>query len=89
MRKFGFLIHPLSYDDVLRYEPKAEGKGRPLIRKILEWMPAYKVSDIVGIRSNTGEEIEGHFIAVPLLPDQFLDLPLNPQQRKCRRWSCS
>lgn len=75
MRKFGFLIHPLSYDDVLRYEPKAEGKGRPLIRKILEWMPAYKVSDITGVRSDTGEEIEGHFIAVPLLPDQFLELP--------------
>jgi fatty aldehyde-generating acyl-ACP reductase len=75
LRKFGFLIHPLSYDDVLRYEPKAAGKGRPLIRKILEWLPAYKVSDIVGIRSRTGEEIEGHFIAVPLMPDQFLDLP--------------
>lgn len=75
LRKFGFLIHPLSYDDVLRYEPKAAGKGRPLIRKILEWLPAYKVSDIVGIRSKTGEEIEGHFIAVPLMPDQFLDLP--------------
>ena len=75
MRKFGFLIHPLSYDDVLRYEPKAAGKGRPLIRKILEWMPAYKVSDVTGVRSNTGERIEGHFIAVPLLPDQFLELP--------------
>jgi fatty aldehyde-generating acyl-ACP reductase len=75
VRKFGFLIHPLSYDDVLRYEPKAAGKGRPLIRKILEWMPAYKVSDISGITSAMGEEIEGHFIAVPLLPDQFLELP--------------
>src|SRR5215469_16017393 len=38
-------------------------------------MPAYKVSDITGVRSATGEEIEGHFIAVPLLPDQFLELP--------------
>jgi predicted amino acid dehydrogenase len=75
VRKFGFLIHPLSYEDVLRYEPKAAGKGRPLIRKILEWMPAYKVSDIVGIHSKTGDEVEGHFIAVPLLPDQFLELP--------------
>src|SRR5579864_2223868 len=75
VRKFGFLIHPLSYDDVLRYEPKAAGKGRPLIRKILEWMPAYKVSDISGVRSRTGQTIEGHFIAVPLMPDQLLELP--------------
>ena len=75
MRKFGFIIHPLSYDDVLRYEPKAAGKGMPLIRKILEWMPAYKVSEITGVRSKTGEEILGYFIAAPLMPDQFLDLP--------------
>jgi predicted amino acid dehydrogenase len=75
VRKFGFLIHPLSYEDVLRYEPKAAGKGRPLIRKILEWMPAYKVSEITGIRSATGAQCEGYFIAAPLLPDQFLELP--------------
>jgi fatty aldehyde-generating acyl-ACP reductase len=75
LRTFGFLIHPLSFDDVLRYEPKAAGKGRPLIKKILEWMPAYKVSHVTGVRSRTGEEIEGYFIAVPLLPEQFLDLP--------------
>ncbi|MDQ6766643.1 MAG: SDR family NAD(P)-dependent oxidoreductase [Candidatus Eremiobacteraeota bacterium] len=75
MRKFGFIIHPLSYDDVLRYEPKAAGKGMPLIRKILEWMPAYVVSEVTGVRSKTGEEILGYFIGVPLMPDQFLELP--------------
>jgi fatty aldehyde-generating acyl-ACP reductase len=75
LRKFGFLIHPLSYDDVLRYEPKAVGKGMPLIKKILEWMPAYKVSKITGVRSLTGEEIEGYFIGTPLLPEQWLELP--------------
>jgi fatty aldehyde-generating acyl-ACP reductase len=75
LRTFGFLVHPLSFDDVLRYERKAAGKGRPLIKKILEWMPPYKVSHITGVRSLTGDEIEGYFIAVPLLPEQFLDLP--------------
>ncbi len=75
LRKFGFLIHPLSYDDVLRYEPKAVGKGMPLIKKILEWMPAYKASHITGVRSLTGEETEGFFIATPLLPEQWLELP--------------
>jgi len=75
LRKFGFLVHPLSYEDVIRYEPGAVGKGKPLIRKILEWMPAYRVSDIVGVRSITGKEVSGHFIAVPLLPDQWLELP--------------
>ncbi len=75
MRKFGFIIHPLSLDDVLRYEPGAAGKGLPLIRKILEWMPPYIVSKVTNVISRTGEEVEGYFIGVPLLPDQMLELP--------------
>ncbi len=76
MRKFGFLVHPLSYDDVERYDPGAVGKGRPIIKKILEWIPPYRVSDIVGVRSEaTGEEIAGHFIGVPIMPEQWLELP--------------
>ncbi len=76
MRKFGFLVHPLSYDDVERYEPGAVGKGRAIIKKILEWIPPYRVSDITGVRSaSTGEEIEGVFIGVPIMPEQWLDLP--------------
>jgi len=76
LRKFGFLVHPLSYDDVERYDPGAVGKGRPIIKKILEWIPPYRVSDIVGVRSaSTGEEITGHFIGVPLMPEQWLELP--------------
>lgn len=73
--KFGFLVHPLSYDDVLRYEKKAVGKSVPLIKNILKWMPAYKVSHIVGVRSLTGQEVEGYFIGTPLMPDQWLELP--------------
>src|SRR5665213_4193655 len=37
--KFAFVIHPTSLEDVIRYEPGAVGKGRPLIEKIMEWMP--------------------------------------------------
>jgi fatty aldehyde-generating acyl-ACP reductase len=76
LRKFGFLVHPLSYDDVERYDPGAVGKGRAIIKKILEWIPPYRVSDITGVRSaTTGEEITGHFIGVPIMPEQWLELP--------------
>jgi fatty aldehyde-generating acyl-ACP reductase len=76
LRKFGFLVHPLSYDDVERYDPGAVGKGRAIIKKILEWIPPYKVSEVVGVRSSTtGEEISGYFIGVPLMPEQWLELP--------------
>ena len=38
--KFCFVIHPTSLEDVVRYEPGAVGKGRAIIEKILDWMPA-------------------------------------------------
>jgi len=75
MAKFCFVIHPLSFDDVVRYEPGAAGKGRPIIAKILEWMPAYAAAHVTGVRTPDGRETEGWFVAAPLLPEQMLTLP--------------
>lgn len=77
MNKFAFLIHPLDLKDVVRLEPKAANKRIELIEKILEWMPVHKRSKITGIKSKTGAEIEGWFIAVPFLPNQFLSMDRN------------
>ena len=71
MNKFAFLTHPLGMKDVVRYAPKAAGKREPIVRKLLEWMPPYEASAITGVRSHRGVEVEGNFIMVPLLPDQF------------------
>ena len=73
--KFCFVIHPLSLEDVERYEPSAKGKGEPIIRKILEWLPAYSAVHITGVRTPDGRETEGWFVAATLLPDQMIDLP--------------
>jgi fatty aldehyde-generating acyl-ACP reductase len=75
MAKFCFVIHPLSFEDVVRYEPGAAGKGKPIIAKILEWMPAYTAAHVTGIRTPDGRETEGWFVAAPLLPTQMLELP--------------
>lgn len=75
MAKFCFVIHPLSFEDVVRYEPGAKGKGRPIIAKILEWMPAWNAAHVTGIRTPDGRETEGWFVAAPLLPQQMLDFP--------------
>jgi predicted amino acid dehydrogenase len=75
MSKFCFVIHPLSFEDVVRYEPGAAGKGKPIIAKILEWMPAYAAAHVVGVRTPDGRETEGWFVAAPLLPQQILDFP--------------
>jgi len=75
MAKFCFVIHPVSFEDVVRYEPGAAGKGRPIVAKILEWMPEYAAAHLTGIRAPDGRETEGWFVAAPLLPEQMLGLP--------------
>ena len=75
MTKFCFVIHPLSFEDVVRYEPGAKGKGRPIVAKILEWMPPYAAAHLTGIRTPDGRETEGWFVAAPLLPQQMLEFP--------------
>ena len=54
MHKFCFVIHPLSLDDVARYEPGAKGKGAPIVRKIMEWMPPWTVVHVTGVRAPNG-----------------------------------
>jgi fatty aldehyde-generating acyl-ACP reductase len=75
MVPFCFVIHPLSFEDVVRYEPGAAGKGKPIVAKILEWMPAYAAAHLTGIRTPDGRQTEGWFVAAPLLPEQMLSLP--------------
>jgi len=75
MTKFAFVCHPLSLEDVERYEPNAKGKGEPLIRKILAWLPAYNGAHVTGVRTPDGRETEGWFVMAPLMPDQMLELP--------------
>ena len=60
--------------DVVRYAPKAAGKREPMVKKILEWMPPYEASEVVGVRSMLGRQIVGNFVMVPLLPSQFISL---------------
>jgi fatty aldehyde-generating acyl-ACP reductase len=72
METFAFITHPTSLDDVVRYEPGAAGKGRPIVEKIVEWLPAYNAARVTGIRTPDGREIAGWFIMAPLLPEQML-----------------
>jgi fatty aldehyde-generating acyl-ACP reductase len=75
MNRFCFVIHPLSLADIQRYEPGAKGKGEPILRKIMEWMPPYAAVHVTGVRTPDGRETEGWFVAAPLLPEQMVDFP--------------
>jgi len=73
--KFAFVIHPTSLEDVVRYEPGAVGKGRAIIEKILDWMPAYAAAHVTGVRTPDGRATEGWFVAATFMPEQMLALP--------------
>lgn len=75
MNKFCFIIHPLSYDDISRYEPGAAGKGRAIVAKIMEWIPPWTAAHVTGVRTPDGRETEGWFVSASLLPEQMLELP--------------
>jgi fatty aldehyde-generating acyl-ACP reductase len=82
MVPFCFVIHPLSFEDVVRYEPGAAGKGKPIISKILEWMPPYTAAHVTGVRTPDGRQTEGWFVAAPLLPAQMLTFPREEVYRR-------
>lgn len=79
---FGFIVHPLDMNDVVRFEPRAAGKRVELVSKVLEWMPAHKQSHVTGVRSKTGKEIHGYFLAASFLPHQFTQLPREQVYKK-------
>jgi fatty aldehyde-generating acyl-ACP reductase len=82
MNKFCFVVHPLSLDDVARYEPGARGKGEAIIRKIMEWMPPWAAVHVTGVRAPDGREIEGWFVSACLLPEQIVELPREEVYRR-------
>jgi len=82
MNRFCFVIHPLSFDDIARYEPGAKGKGEAILRKIMEWMPSYAAVHVTGVRAPDGRETEGWFVAAPLLPQQLVEFPREEVYRR-------
>src|SRR5581483_6242205 len=82
MKRFCFVIHPLSLEDVARYEPGAKGKGEAIMRKILEWMPSYAAVHVTGVRTPDGRETEGWFVAAPLLAEQMIGFPTEEVYRR-------
>ena len=76
MIKFAFIIHTtdLSLFSKAIGEPGLTKKRKELLEQVFTWFPPFHISDIVGIKSKTGKEIEGFFIYSTLLPQQLLKL---------------
>ena len=73
-RSFAFVIHPLDLwlISVAFREPNIVSKRKDLVSKAFEWLPPFKCSDIVGLKSPNGVETDGALIYCPLLPHQMV-----------------
>ncbi|MBX3115258.1 MAG: hypothetical protein KF836_11895 [Fimbriimonadaceae bacterium] len=76
MTKFAFLIHPLAAKDLARKWPIAGVFPERFLEWVLGKMSPRIMSHVKGIKSLTGQETEGYFIAVPLTPHMFMTYPL-------------
>jgi len=77
MDKFAFIIHPLEVNCVKRRFKFTEKLPDSLIERMLQFLSPFKISDIVGVRSLEGREVEGCFSLCPLTSRQLLNLPLD------------
>ncbi len=81
---FAFIIHPIdAKGDVARKYPFL---GKVLPESAIDflctfWPPVY-ISQIEGVRSRSGREIGGHFLACPYTPKRMLELPEREVYRK-------
>jgi len=74
-KTFGFVIHPLDLGliSIAFREPTITSKRKDLISKAFEWLPPFKCSDIVGLQTPEGQEVDGALIYCPLLPEQMVN----------------
>lgn len=73
MGDFAIIIHPVNLDLLYIFDSGIQEKRPEVIKKLLEWTPAFYTSPIEGTRSVTGKEVKGHFVMCPLLPEQILN----------------
>lgn len=75
MQRFAFMIHPLKVQDFARKFPMANKLPEGVLEGLFRRVPPLVVSKITGIRSATGAEAEGWFVACPLTARQMVELP--------------
>jgi len=78
---FGFVLHPLSTDDVARKYPITRRLPSSWVEALLNFLKAQHLSHITGIRSLTGQETDGHFVSCNLSARQLMTYP----EERCYR----
>lgn len=75
MTRFAFIIHPLTAADFCRKFPLLKYAPERLVEGVMRAIPPIHASNITGVRSILGEEVEGIFVACPLTARQMVHYP--------------
>jgi predicted amino acid dehydrogenase len=75
IRRFAFIIHPLRFDDFARKYPLTRHLPEKLVQWAFKQVGPVKTGHVTGVRSRTGEELEGWLIGLPLTPEVLLQSP--------------
>jgi fatty aldehyde-generating acyl-ACP reductase len=74
---FGFVLHPMdARRDAARRYPIAKYLPGAIVEQLLARKGSIFVSDITGVRSDTGATTEGCFVGCPLTPRMMKRMPL-------------
>lgn len=77
MTRFAFIVHPLTPKDAAHKYPIARYLPDSWIKAFLRRKKPLVLAEVSGIKSITGAETEGWFIACPLTPEMMVhELPL-------------
>lgn len=68
---FGFLVHPLTPDDITKKYPRMMEMAPNLTTKVIKAPRSISLSETNIIKSPTGAQAKGWFIALPVLPEYF------------------
>jgi fatty aldehyde-generating acyl-ACP reductase len=75
VRRFAFVLHPLRLDDFARKFPFTRFLPDSLVERLFSVVPPLRVAHVSGVRSATGEELEGWLIGLPMTPRLILESP--------------
>ncbi|MHB1953976.1 MAG: shikimate dehydrogenase [Sulfobacillus sp.] len=75
MRRFAFVVHPLRFDDFARKYRFTRYLPQGLVETGFKAVGPVMVGHATGVRSITGEELEGWLIGLPLTPKILLESP--------------
>ena len=85
MRRFAFVVHPLRFDDFARKYPVTQYLPPKLVEWAFKQVGPMKTGHVTGVRSKTGEELEGWLLGLPLTPEILLNAPYEWVLKKLER----